>query len=89
MGIEKRNFLVMNKVEQLLSFFVCYDEFDFHRKRSCKLEELRLSELVMPSKSGHCAERRAAANPELIGLFEQPLPRRAAPMPLTFMHIQS
>ncbi len=60
----------MNQVEQLLCFFLCHDEFDFHRERSCKLEELRLSQLVMPSKSSHCAKRRAAANAELIGLFE-------------------
>ncbi len=70
MGIEQRNFFAMNQVQQLLCFFFCHDEFDFHRERSRQLEELRLGELVVPSKSGHCAKRRAAANAELVGLFE-------------------
>jgi hypothetical protein len=77
----------MNQVEQLLCFSLGHDEFDFYCERSGKLEELRFTKFVMPSKSGHCAKRGAAANAELICLFEQPLPGWASLMPLTFMYV--
>jgi hypothetical protein len=54
----------------LLRFLVRYDEFDLHRQGTRKLKELGFIQLVMPSESGHGAERRAAVNAELIRLYQ-------------------
>jgi hypothetical protein len=53
-----------------LCLLIGYDEFNFVGERSRKLEELRFTQLVMSSESGHGPKRGAAVNAEVIRLYK-------------------
>src|SRR5437016_10446211 len=70
--VEQSNLLPLQQLQQLAGLWVRDEELDLHGKRAGELEETTLVQDMVPPESGHRPEGGAAANVELIRLFQQP-----------------
>jgi hypothetical protein len=73
--VEHAHILLLNDVEQFLALLLGDDELDLDGQRARQLEEVRFVNRVMSAETRDGAERRSTADTELVGPFEQPLPR--------------
>ena len=87
--VEHAHLLGAYEVQQPLCFLVGDHELHLDRERSGELEEMVFVQHVVPAEAGHGAKRRSAADAELIGLFEQPLPQQATVVAGVLVNIES
>ena len=87
--VEEPDALLVQEREQLLRLLIGDDELHLDREGAGEFKEGALVQHVVAPEAGHGAERRAAADPERIGLLEQPLPHQALVVALILVHVEA
>src|SRR6187401_3351485 len=72
-GVDNAHTLATQQLQQSLGFLVGDHEFDLDGHVRRELEEVLFVQDAMPSVTGNRTKRRAAADTQHFGLFEQPL----------------
>src|SRR4030095_2149414 len=88
-GVDNADALAMQQLQQSLGFVVGHDEFDLDGHVRRQLEEVLVVQDARPSVTGNRAKRRAAANTQHFGLFEQPLVQGDARLLAILMNVKA